>query len=224
MFSPKMPTPAHPNIPGAWTVGRPKSEWPDPPKTLNPKFYSPEPPEEASPEEYDVTESWKCQKEEMFGTELQSLKGYSPSPSPTGSSPFSSKVFSPGLPQEGYVPEEAEVTSSIEPHMTGPLLPDSAPLDFSCLMPQAGLVMASAAAPMAGCWDFDPANKTDENVLLHVLAEDFDRIALEPEYGPKIMIEQEPWHHTVKGLAWGLSSKEYHKRYYWAKYVHDEEN
>lgn len=201
-----------PSFPGSWMVPSPRSEWLDPPTTLNPNYYS----SEGRLSSLGITESFKNNAEAEYGIELQSLKSFLNPPSPTGSSPLSTQIFSPEIPHIQTTP------SVVEPHMTEPLLPDSAPLDFSCLLPQAGATTAQSAGPMAGCWDLNPNNRTDENVLLHVLSEDFERVSKTAK-GPVIIAEKRSWKTLFKELTIGLSSLEYHRKYYWAKYTHEEE-
>lgn len=201
-----------PSFPGSWVVPSPRSEWLDPPATLNPKYYS----SDGRLSTLGITEPFKNNDVADFGIELQSLKSFLNPPSPAGSSPLSTQIFSPEIPHIQTTP------SAVEPHMTEPLLPDSAPLDFTCLLPQAGVTMAQSAGPMAGCWDLNPNNRTDENVLLHVLSEDFERVTRTAK-GPIIRAEKRSWKSLLKEMTIGLSELEYHRKYYWAKYTHDEE-
>lgn len=78
--------------------------------------------------------------------------------------------------------------------------------------------MAKAAGPLAGCWDFEPGNCADENVLLHVLSEDFERV-VRTALGPAIDPIPPSWKQIIKELTLGLSPEEYHLRYTWAKYT-----
>lgn len=224
MFSSSLNSASNSNIPGSWSAIAPKpsSGWP---KTLNPKFYTPETQPSDLESEFDVADQWRFARKGAFDIELQSLKEYSPPPSPACSSPLSLKIFSPeATPHEIDIVNFAKLASaaSIEPHMTAPLLPDTAPLDFSCLLPQARLVMIRAAAPMASCCDFGAFNKSDENVLLHVMDEEFERLSVGSLRGPKIANQRASLLSTFKELVVGLSPNEYHQKYYWARYVHDD--
>lgn len=109
---------------------------------------------------------------------------------------------------------------NMEAHMTTPLIPSTEKLDFSCLMPKAGLVMARAAGPLSSCVCFDQSNKTDETALLGILNEEFMRIELDV-MGPEIASRPSDWMSLFKELVVGLSDQEYHEKYYWAKYAGD---
>lgn len=186
-----------PNFPGSWTVRSPAH-----PATLDPAY---------QPQGPLAVDNFGLKGESPCSIELQSLNGFEDPPSLAGSSLLSADIFSPEVPH-------TEATGAVEPHMTGPLLPDSAKLDFSCLLPQAGLDMARAAGPLAGYWVFDPENCTDENVLLHVLSEDFERV-VQTALGPAIDPVSPSWRQIIKELTLGLSPEEYHLKYSWAKYT-----
>lgn len=104
----------------------------------------------------------------------------------------------------------------IKPHMTAPLLDDSAPLDLSILLQEKGPSSVQAAAPMAHVWEFDPCNRDDECSLLHILSEELENLDIED---PK----QSVWE-ILKEVTVGLNEIEYDKKYPWAKYVQDSED
>lgn len=209
----------HPYIPGSWGQLSPRLHWAEPPKTLNPRVWK------APTMEVDMTDQWRLHNDDADGSfELQSLKSISPLlPSKaTSSSPYSSRVFSPEAMSCEY--DELLVRSpshdNMEAHMTTPLIPSTEKLDFSCLMPKAGLVMARAAGPLSSCVCFDQSNKTDETALLGILNEEFMRIELDV-MGPEIASRPSDWMSLFKELVVGLSDQEYHEKYYWTKYAGD---
>ncbi|QRG39095.1 hypothetical protein FDK38_003522 [Candidozyma auris] len=219
VYAAKGPMSGHPYIPGSWGQLSPRLQWAEPPKTLNPSVWK------APKMEVDMTDQWRLHNDDADGSfELQSLKSISPSsPSKaTSSSPYSSRVFSPEAMSREY--DELLVRSpshdDMEAHMTTPLIPSTEKLDFSCLIPKAGLVMARAAGPLSSCVCFDQSNKTDETALLGILNEEFMRIELDV-MGPEIASRPSDWKSLFKELVVGLSDQEYHEKYYWAKYAGD---
>lgn len=98
-----------------------------------------------------------------------------------------------------------------ESHMSGPLLPEDAELDFEPLASQKGMTNVSSAIPLASVWEFHASEGNDECSLLHILTHELENINLKQP-------DTSVWA-VLKGLAFGLGDEEYEAEHPWAKYT-----
>lgn len=100
----------------------------------------------------------------------------------------------------------------VKPHMTRALLPNDAPLDFSCLEDQKGKTNVHSATPLARVWEFNSKTDIYECSLLNILADEFENIQ-----SKKQTSEPNLWE-LIKTYTVGLSDDEFDEWYPWAKY------
>jgi len=101
----------------------------------------------------------------------------------------------------------------IEPHMTAPL-PNISKLDLSLLNSQKDTTNVSNAVPLAGAWEFNSCEESDECSLLHILTHELEH--LDDANQTKSL-----WG-ILKQMTIGLNDEEYFEEYPWSRYVSDD--
>lgn len=126
--------------------------------------------------------------------------------------PSESLTFAePLIDEDNIIWEHGQRRRVVPSLMLGPLLDDSAELDFSILKDERSKVNTYAAAPFAQV--YNPVNDGYESSLMNLLKEEIDNLDA-ADVAPKRSF----WG-TLKELSFGLTDDEYNKKYPWAKYA-----